>query len=335
MLQAIYLSFMYKELWKYKFQMNRAQAPAGGMSEMSIGLQSEKGGATPNQKSMRESAPSPAPGADPSQSMISDQGVLKIGIIGCGQVGTMILTKLLEIQTHLSPIKIYVSTRQPHLLKEFKQEFDIEVDFNNEVVAAKCDLIFLCCLPFQSDTILKEIRGVITERQALAQQNKFMNMPLVISTLAAVGVPKLKLLLTEDTKFMRTIVDVTQIKEDITQSNVKVDPNDEKGERREDDGEEKKSDNGQTNLDGSDNDGISGVSGNKASQKSLVLSTGNIFNRDSKINAESGITPDFIIKQASSNLVKKLDDLFNMFDVFQEVFYSSEKPPVIEEGEGE
>lgn len=61
----------------------------------------------------------------------------KVGIIGCGQLGTMILTKLLEVIPHFQGLKIFVSTRQPHLLKEFKQEFNIEVEFDNEKVAKK------------------------------------------------------------------------------------------------------------------------------------------------------------------------------------------------------
>jgi hypothetical protein len=46
----------------------------------------------------------------------------------------MILTKLLETQKHFENTKIMVSTRQPHLLKAFKQEFNIFVDFDNEKV---------------------------------------------------------------------------------------------------------------------------------------------------------------------------------------------------------
>ena len=49
----------------------------------------------------------------------SEEPVFKIGIIGCGQLGTMILTKILETQNHFGPIKVMVSTRQPHLLKAF------------------------------------------------------------------------------------------------------------------------------------------------------------------------------------------------------------------------
>lgn len=44
---------------------------------------------------------------------------IRVGIIGCGQLGTLVLTRLLEIREHLPPIDIYVSTRQPHLLRSF------------------------------------------------------------------------------------------------------------------------------------------------------------------------------------------------------------------------
>jgi phosphoglycerate dehydrogenase-like enzyme len=54
-----------------------------------------------------------------SQDMMKDLPPFKIGIIGCGHVGTMILTKLLEIQSSFNNLKIIVSTRQPHLLRPF------------------------------------------------------------------------------------------------------------------------------------------------------------------------------------------------------------------------
>ena len=78
------------------------------------------------------------------------QPAFKVGLIGCGQVGTMILTKLLEIQGQIPNLKLMVSTRQPHLLRAFQQEFGIWVDFNNERIVSECDLVFLCVLPFQA-----------------------------------------------------------------------------------------------------------------------------------------------------------------------------------------
>jgi len=60
-----------------------------------------------------------------SQSLdqINDLPAFKVGIIGCGHIGTMILTKLLEIAGSFNNLKVMVSTRQPHLLRPFQQEF--------------------------------------------------------------------------------------------------------------------------------------------------------------------------------------------------------------------
>ena len=55
----------------------------------------------------------------------------KVGIIGCGQVGTVLLTKLLEVKDQFHNLKLAVSTRQPHLLRPFKQEFGVECLFDN------------------------------------------------------------------------------------------------------------------------------------------------------------------------------------------------------------
>ena len=60
----------------------------------------------------------------------------------------MILTKFLETQKNFDKTRFYVSTRQPHLLKAFKNEFGVIVDFDNERIAAECDVIILACLPF-------------------------------------------------------------------------------------------------------------------------------------------------------------------------------------------
>jgi pyrroline-5-carboxylate reductase len=78
---------------------------------------------------------------------MKDLPPFKIGIIGCGHVGTMILTKLLEIQSSFNNLQVVVSTRQPHLLRPFQQEHGIEVGYNNERVVRECDIIFVCVLP--------------------------------------------------------------------------------------------------------------------------------------------------------------------------------------------
>ena len=43
-----------------------------------------------------------------------------------------------------------------------------------------------------------------------------------------------------------------------------------------------------------------------------------------QIGQESGITAEFIVEQTGEQLVRKLDDLFSMFDTFQEALYSND-----------
>lgn len=118
---------------------------------------------------------------------MKDLPPFKIGIIGCGHVGTMILTKLLEIQSSFNNLKIIVSTRQPHLLRPFTTEFGVDASFNNEYVVRHADIVFICTLPSQTTEVFKEIRIVTEERFAEAAKDKTKSRPLFISTVAATG----------------------------------------------------------------------------------------------------------------------------------------------------
>lgn len=143
-----------------------------------------------------------------SVELLNEMPPFKIGIIGCGHLGTMILTKLLEISSSFNNLQLMVSTRQPHLLRPFQQEFGVISEFNNERIVKECDIIFLCVLPSQAAEMLKEIRPIALERIEAASKNKNISKPLFISTLAAIGMNKLKLMLTQDSIFLRTRVDV-------------------------------------------------------------------------------------------------------------------------------
>ena len=118
-----------------------------------------------------------------------------VGIIGCGQVGTTLLTKLLEVKDQFHNLKLMVSSRQPHLLRPFKQEFGVEVCFDNAKVAAECDIIFVCVLPSQAQEVFKDIREVIKERAELAQTDRSKINPVVVTICAAIKYEKLKLML--------------------------------------------------------------------------------------------------------------------------------------------
>ena len=104
MLQCIYYASVYNELVLYKHTFINGR---GSQDEM------------PNQVSV---ADLPAGENAP---------VFKVGIIGCGQTGTVLLTKLLEVKDQFHNLQLIVSTRQPHLLRPFQQEFGVECLFDN------------------------------------------------------------------------------------------------------------------------------------------------------------------------------------------------------------
>jgi pyrroline-5-carboxylate reductase len=56
--------------------------------------------------------------------------------------------------------------------------------------------------------VLKDVRPIIVQRFIDAYKYKNVTKPLFISTLAATGIPKLKIMLTEESIFLRTIVNV-------------------------------------------------------------------------------------------------------------------------------
>jgi len=157
-----------------------------------------------------------------SVELLSEMPPFKIGIIGCGHLGTMILTKLLEISGSFNNLKILVSTRQPHLLRPFVQEFGIVAEFNNERVVRECDIIFLCVLPSQASEMLKEIRPIALDRLYQAKKNKSLSKPLIVSTLAATRMPKLKLMLNDESVIMRTQIDVPHVREYLSRTDNNV-----------------------------------------------------------------------------------------------------------------
>jgi len=125
---------------------------------------------------------------------------------------------LIEFKSKLAGVRIIVSTRQPHLLQDFKNEYGIEAYFDNEKVAKESNLIFLCALPYQADDILREIWETIQMRNYEVQFKKEISKPIIVSTLAAIGIQKLKILLSEDTLFLKTNVDAKMIKEEVHKS---------------------------------------------------------------------------------------------------------------------
>ena len=61
--------------------------------------------------------------------------------------------------------------------------------------------------------MLKEVRPVALDRLYQASKNKSVSKPLFISTMAATKMPKLRLMLNEDSVFMRTQIEVNTVRE--------------------------------------------------------------------------------------------------------------------------
>ena len=154
--------------YKQAFLMQKSRQTGQGLPEEDSmrDEESKLEGAMPSQANQQISSQSGLnkTSVQNSVDIMNELPPFKIGIIGCGHLGTMILTKLLEISGSFNNLKILVSTRQPHLLRPFVQEFNIIADFNNERIVRECDIIFLCTLPSQASEMLKEIRPVALDR---------------------------------------------------------------------------------------------------------------------------------------------------------------------------
>jgi pyrroline-5-carboxylate reductase len=85
---------------------------------------------------------------------------LKIGIIGAGRLGRQLATSLIEC-ADTNPVQdLQISTRQPDTLTSLIQK-DVVCYFDNIRLVKRSDIVFLCILPSQMETIINEIRSHI------------------------------------------------------------------------------------------------------------------------------------------------------------------------------
>lgn len=136
------------------------------------------------------------------------QTVIKIGIIGCGNVGSELLKKLVDIKDNkVYPYKIYVSTRRPDKITADilnRLDEDIEIFLDNEKVFRECDIIYLCIQPHQLDLLSKEIYNVLQERVERLNKKKHKIYPMIVSFLSATPLPRLKMFFPEKIFLYRT-----------------------------------------------------------------------------------------------------------------------------------
>jgi len=70
--------------------------------------------------------------------------------------------------------------------------------------------------------MLKEIRPIALDRLYQAKKNKSLSKPLIVSTLAATRMPKLKLMLNDESVIMRTQIDVPHVREYLSRTDNNV-----------------------------------------------------------------------------------------------------------------
>lgn len=144
------------------------------------------------------------------------QTQIKIGLIGCGNIGSELLKKLVEIKDNkIFSYKIYVSTRRPNkididILNRLDE--DVSVSLDNEQIMRECDIIFLCIQPHQLDLLSKEIYGVLQEKIERISKKKYKIYPLIVSFLSATPIDRLKMFFPPNVMVVRTCLNTKVLK---------------------------------------------------------------------------------------------------------------------------
>ena len=115
---------------------------------------------------------------------------MKVGIIGYGSMGKMLLWKFYSGKKIL-PGDLLVANRTPEKLEEAK---DIAVICDNAELAAKADIVFVCVRPSDMKTVLTEIRDSLKEDALLVTLNgsiTFSMISRIINTRTAKVIPSL------------------------------------------------------------------------------------------------------------------------------------------------
>jgi len=173
-------------------------------------------------------------------------------------------------------------------------------DFNNEKVVRECDIVLVCVLPSQTTEMFKEIKYVAHERVIEARANKQASKPIFVSTVAVTGYKKLKLMLGDDSTFIRTQINVGLVREYLL---------------RTDNAAPKRAIHHSKPIKLTEVPVVEdkprplSVPGKKPKMQKVLS------HKALKLGEETGITAEFIVQQTAEQLVSKLEDLFLLFDV--------------------
>ncbi len=96
-----------------------------------------------------------------------DGGLMKVGIIGYGSMGRMLLEKFVE--SGVAPDSVLVSNRTPEKLADIGGA--AVVCGSNAETASRADVLFLCVRPADLRTVLEEIREALREETLIVSLN--------------------------------------------------------------------------------------------------------------------------------------------------------------------
>ena len=66
--------------------------------------------------------------------------------------------------------------------------------------------------------MLKDVRSIVVQRHLDTKKHKNFTKPLFVSCLSATGLPKLKIMLTDESVFLKTQINVAMVKDDLFRS---------------------------------------------------------------------------------------------------------------------
>ena len=89
-----------------------------------------------------------------------DYNRLKIGIIGCGRLGTHIIKGLFEY-SNVKPGDLMISTKRPEALLDDFIEHGVICCHDNIRVVMSCDFVILCSSTTHTEELLNEIKGYV------------------------------------------------------------------------------------------------------------------------------------------------------------------------------
>ena len=87
-----------------------------------------------------------------------------VSLIGCGQIGQILLTRLLEEGVRSDDI--FVSTRQHELLSKFDKR-GVRCTNDNEMVCKRASVVFILCGAHHVNSISTQLRGLIRQNAVL------------------------------------------------------------------------------------------------------------------------------------------------------------------------